>query len=895
MKRVQKIDEFFYRQPELKLVDQLREPMHQEALSGFGRRSIESGEVCVNGLYVKPEFEDPEGLLETAYEDLERFGRCYGIAGKRFPVVTRYQETECFEEYMVSVSEQEIVIAAADTEGIRRGIFWLEDELKAREGAFLEKGTIKRTPHIRKRIVRGVFSPTNRPPKNGDELSDEIDYYPEEYLNRLAHDGTNGLWIYTKFSDIIPSEVITEYGQGYEKRIEKLNQVCERCERYGISVYVFAIEPEAPSAPKVIENHKDLLGTVSGFAEFRKLNGIRAFCTHTEKGRKYCIDATKKLCELVPKLGGFISITAGERITSCAAEQGNTCPICGHIPRGENLSQTIDCLREGMRLSGSKAEMISWTYGHRMWEKEDILDYVKSAPDDIMLMQNFDDMGYEEQLGRMRQGVDYWLSYPGPSGLFADTAAAAQKYRKHMYAKMQVCCSHEVATLPYIPVPGIIFDKFKGAHAYGVEGVMESWYFGNYPSIMSKAAGELSFCQDFSDKHAFLERLASIYCGRNQAKALASAWECFEAGYRNYPLNIMFSYYGPMHDGVCWELQLKPKNFSLSRSWLLMDKPDGDRIYEALLNGHTLDEAIILAERMRDSFLHGVTLLENAMIPKEHLNVIRALTILFTSGTNILTFYRMREGLGGCSSTDTAEALALLEQMEELVRKEMQLSADMIPLCEADSRLGYHSEAEGYKFFPEKLEHRIQQLENLLKEEFSEIRERISAGLVPLAYYQGEEEDSVHYKMLRGNIADAPEVRLSDGESTFCAAYDARNLYLKFSGGKKVTVAAEFELMHPYPTIQIEPDGTTHHSYDAKLYNSLFGEAYDAEQRKWKVCVMADGILLTFSREEIGWLQDTPIKLSVKIGQALWCVEEETVYTLGKQTVSPGEFGWLMP
>ena len=31
----------------------------------------------------------------------------------------------------------------------------------------------------------------------------------------------------------------------------------------------------------------------------------------------------------------------------------------------------------------------------------------------------------------------------------------------------------------------------------------------------------------------------------------------------------------------------------------------------------------------------------------------------------------------------------------------------MIPLCENDNRLGYHSEAEGFKFFPEKLNDRM--------------------------------------------------------------------------------------------------------------------------------------------------------------------------------------------
>ena len=47
-------------------------------------------------------------------------------------------------------------------------------------------------------------------------MSDDIDYYPEEYLNRLMHDGANGIWIYTRFSDLLPSSIIKEYGKGYQ-------------------------------------------------------------------------------------------------------------------------------------------------------------------------------------------------------------------------------------------------------------------------------------------------------------------------------------------------------------------------------------------------------------------------------------------------------------------------------------------------------------------------------------------------------------------------------------------------------------------------------------------------------------------------------------------------------
>ena len=892
MKRTEKKDPFFEKQPELRFIEELKAPLHRQRVKSFGSGTQKKNEVFADGMYLVKEFPDEEGLLDTAYGDLETFFEAYGLGGSRFPVTVRQGKTDTCEAHCIEVDASGVTITANDTEGIRRGIYYLEDALIAAEGPFLPVGTVKRTPHIRKRISRGFFSPTNRPPKCGDELSDDIDYYPDNYLSRLAHDGTNGIWIYTRFMDIIPSAVIPEYGKGYEKRIEKLNRVCDKCARYGIGVYVFAIEPAAPTDEAIIKKHQDLLGTSSDTSEFQTKNGFRAFCTHTEKGRQFCVDATKKLCEMVPRLAGYMSITAGERITTCAAQAGNTCPHCGHIDRGEALAHTVDCLREGMRQSGSQAEFVSWTYGHRRWKEEDIVSYVEHAPDDVMLMQNFDDMGYEEQLGKVRQAVDYWLSYTGPSQMFEKTAQAAKKYGKHMYAKMQVCCSHEIATVPYIPVPGILFDKFKEAHRLGVEGVLECWYFGNYPSVMSKAAGELAFWEDFSDKEAFLTHLASIYSGRSTAKALRGAWNCFAEGYSKYPLNVMFSYYGPMHDGVCWQLYLKPRNFSLSRSWQLVDKPDGDRIMESLMCGHTLDEAVTLTGQMRRSFAEGLEKLADVPVPDEHLHVIRALDILLRSGNNILTFYQKREQLG----LNRGNAAELLAEMKKLVLEEIENGEQMAALCEKDSRLGYHSEAEGYKYFPEKILDRNQILRKLLETEFPEIGERVEKGLVPLEYYQGVEPDSVHYTMHRGQIRNAPLCLLSDGSSGFAVAYDEKNLYIKVSGDAEFVISAEFRLMHPYPPIIIGKDGKASHNWlEAPYYYSVFGEAYDRELAKWKTDVLADGILLTLDRAQIGWTEDVPFKLSVKADGAPWVVEEEPVYTLGKKSVSPGEFGWLMP
>lgn len=866
---------------ELPFVEDLKKPYHENPPKNFGKRKIENDEVSVDGLYLVKEFNDKKGLLETAYADFEFFTSLYKIGGKKFPVLIKQQETSCFEEYTVEVKEDEIIISANDTEGIRRGIYLLEDEIKASEGAFLKLGITHKIPYIKKRITRGFFSPTNRPPQNGDELSDDIDYYPEEYLNRLAHDGSNGIWIYTRFWDIIPSEVITESGVGYEKRIAKLNRVCDKCEKYGIGVYVFAIEPAPPKPGELREKYRALIGGGPSAPSFAV-----SVCTHTELGKKYCIDATKKLCEMAPKIAGYISITAGERATSCGANNVvHTCPYCGHKTRGASLGQTIDCLKEGIRQSGSKAEFISWTYGHRSWDYKDISDYIEASPDDVMLMQNFEDAGYAEQLGRERVAIDYWLSYPGPSQMFCHTAKEAKKHNKHLYAKMQICSSHELSTIPYIPTPGLVFEKFKGARECGVEGVMECWYFGNYPSIMSKAAGDLSFYDDFSDKDAFLLKLASSYCGRTNAPKLAEAWKHFEEGYKNYPINISFSYYGPMHDGICWKLRLIPRNFSLPRSWHL-DLADGDRMWCALNGGHTPDEAITLISTMKQEYERALEILKDAEIPEEHRNVADALYVLCESALNILIFYRKREHLGLCEGDPNQ----LLSEMKEIVYKEMETSRKMITLCEKDTRLGYHSEAAGFKFFPKIILERIEALEDLLKTEFPEIENRVKQGLLPLEYYAGVEDDIPHYKLIHGDISKAEWVPLSDGINKFCASQDDENLYIKVTEGGWTVLTAEFQLFHLYPALHIGANAVDFIADTVIHTFSLFGEAAEKEISKWKHERCEDGILLTVNKKSVGWDGERPIKVRPSVGMGMWSVDEFSGGYLGE-----GNFGWFMP
>jgi hypothetical protein len=901
MKRLIDKDEFFDKQPPLDFVEYLRSPVHEFRPARFSRTEPKNGEVSVLGLYLDGEFPDGRELLQKSYEDFNLFLSVCGIAGDRYPIRFVKAPVTCFESFTVTVEREYCTVSANDTEGVRRALIYIEDEIISSEGPFLPLGAVSREPWMKERITRGFFSPTNRPPKNGDELLDEIDYYPDEYLNRLMHDGTNGIWIYSSFRQLIKSSIIKEYGTDCERRIEKLNRVIAKCQKYGVKVFIFAIEPMLWQ--DVAEMYPDMVG-------YRFPEGMATLCPHSERAKQYCYEAGKKLFTLCPELGGFISITAGERVTSCASDDHTRCPRCAAMTRGEVLSRNIENLFRGIREVKPDAHCISWTYGHRSWDERDIVKYVETAPSYAMLMQNFEDKGYQRQLGKTRQAMDYWLSYAGPSQMFELTAKAAKEHDKHLFAKMQICCSHEVATIPYVPSPGSVYQKMRNAYRLGVEGLMECWYFGNYPCFMSKAAGELSFIDQYDDEDAFLHRLASVTFGRSVADSVVKAWKCFEKGYRQYPINIMFSYYSPMHDGVVWELALKPKNFPPSRSWLLLDRPNGDRVCDSILTGHTLEEVLELLGRMERYYSRAIAVLDSIDVGENDrlvdlVSVSRAFVTLCRSAKNVMEFYYLRDMLG----VGKGDPLNILDKMRTLVEGEIRESETMIELCQRDLRLGYHSEAEGFKFFPEKLRRRIHTLEELLDTEFTEVRERITRGEPPLEYYLGIESDCQHsYTVRNGNIEDAPWEYLADNSTGFRIAEDESNLYIdvRSFGGDEITVWPEFELFKvSCPGVSIAfGDGKMVKSEVKGTHISEHWPCYPPQKRKrelarWMIKDMPcdEGVrrvLLTLKKKDFGIKVARPFKLMIRSSKGLlWESEPYPVHHLGKGYLSPGSFGWV--
>lgn len=937
-----------------RFVAELQTPLHKRIVWRHAAPMANAARLD-RGCRLIPRFPDPGGRLLTAHADFRRFLRQGHLReSDAFSIVTDYVKTALPETHRIEIDARKCRILAGDTEGIRRGLVWVEDQMLGNGGPFLQHGQIERRPVIRTRISRCFFGPIHRPPKNRDELTDDINYYPDEYLNRLAHEGVNGLWLTIHFSEICRQSVIREYGRAAGPRLAKLRLTVERCARYGIKIYLFAIEPTPLDRDGPVAcAHPELVGHGGGRRCY--------FCTSNPTAQRYLEEAMRNLFAAVPGLGGLINISIGEGGSHCwsGSLARNTCPRCAPRQPYAVLHDTMAAMERGMRASAPDAECISWPYTqYHNWGDKLTVDAAGRLPSGVILQQNFESAAEVRQCGRRHKLFDYWLSYVGPSKIFADCARAAVNNGNRMFAKLQVGCSHEVATAPFVPVPGHLYSKYRAMHKLGVSGVMQCWYFGNYPGIMTRAAGELAFSPLAASEDEFLLLLARRDWGAH-AERVARAWKWFQRGYRNFPANHMFGWYGPMHDAPVWPLHLMPVDQRIAPSWLIASQKtgrpipaSGDRIGECFGYSHTLPEILTLCRRMANCWNRGADIMRR-LRPyyagdrerRLDIGVAEALGIQFESGYNLLRFYALREELPYRRQPAQMRHLGLMRQ---IVERELVLDARLLGLCRTDSRLGFHSEAEGYKYFPAKIRWRMRQLQALLAVDFPSLRAQIKKRRKLWPTYTGFNPTGRKYCCSRAaappamhgviegavwdgitNVELPPEQTLVNGRkaagvslpnlhTSWRACHDRRHLYLALecamptglptSGGAGGTaledmmqICIEPRRLWPRVICSIKPDGN----------HSFIGRApchYNAARTPWRIATHTGRHAWTAtvriplaSLREKHWFA-RPLRIDVqrrliaggKVFLRTWTEQHPLESDLGYGTSNPADLGWLL-
>ena len=198
-----------------------------------------------------------------------------------------------------------------------------------------------------------------------------------------------------------------------------------------------------------------------------------------------------------------------------------------------------------------------------------------------------------------------------------------------------------------------------------------------------------------------------------------------------------------------------------------------------------------------------------------------------------------------------------------IVNEEMKNSEDLIKLCNADIRLGYHSEAHGYKFDVKSLCERIISLKNTLTDEFGAVRDRINQGLPPLSFYLGEDDER------RLVINSDKEFYFSDNNYTSLkATEDNGNITLRFTllddENDALVIMPEFHIFHPSAPFTLR-SGNVYYP-DNNNY-SFFGKRAEKRRNSIHCSFTKNGSTsvyeISFKRSELGIFPTEPIRVAV--------------------------------
>jgi hypothetical protein len=284
---------------------------------------------------------------------------------------------------------------------------------------------------------------------------------------------------------------------------------------------------------------------------------------------------------------------------------------------------------------------------------------------------------------------------------------AAQK-NISVCAKMQIGTTHEIATVPNIPLIPNLFEKLNRIDSLGIEGLMFSWNFGNLPSINTAAIKQYFENADLrGNREYFCMTLAAEYFSSAQPQMIADAWGKFCASFAEFPFSIKMLYFGPGNYAVSYPLLLDYADRPMGPSWIFHN-PFGDRL-EDCMEPFSADEVCDCVERMSRLWNEGLVLYAKALTDEHnlcHVNELSCAKMIschLDAMKNIFDFHAWRkrkmqaENLTGpCRVVGDVESTAIITTHINTLQKALKLA-------KSDLRLGYHQEPHEYFYTPESI------------------------------------------------------------------------------------------------------------------------------------------------------------------------------------------------
>jgi len=581
------------------------------------------------------------------------------LDGNEKHITLRLFDEKKEEEYHeIEITSQGITITGADSAAILRGLVYLEDIAKARGTFSFEPCTLKRKARFKTRIIYSFCGLYN------DALdTDSKSWCPDLLLENYSKNGINGIWIQGILYRLAHFPFEPSLSSEMEKRLERLNELIERCADYGIKVFLYFNEPRAMEEA-FFEKHPAIMGA--------KRRTLRCMCSSAPEVSEYVSSAIESICKSASGLGGIFVISSSENLNNCRAwTMDEECPRCSNRPMSEIASQVCNCISEAAHRVNPDIKVIIWDWG---WRRPELMDgtelekYVKALEPRSIVMS-----GRERGIPIVKGGIqgeieDYTLCVTGVGEMAKDAWKWARETNHETAAKLQINNSWECSTIPYLPLFRTVETIVDDVAREGVEHLMLSWTLGGAPSPNIKVISR-KFFDTFGADSADDDILASIY-GKDAA-VVKKATDILCDAFSEFPFAHQGIYTGPANGGAANLLYEKATGFKATMTCFAYDDIDTWRcqypedVYEKQF------------EKMSDMWLDGLKLLE-ATDACELKDMAEAVYIQLRSGTNQIKFVRAR------NKGDHS-------QMVKLAKDEIPLAVKLWTLMEKYPQIGFEA------------------------------------------------------------------------------------------------------------------------------------------------------------------------------------------------------------
>lgn len=546
--------------------------------------------------------------------------------------------------------------------------------------------------------------------------------YSDDELARLRRGGHNGIFLQDMLREISYADIFPEMKKYYnERKVEALNILVERAKKHGIDVFLYLVEPRCLNETDPFwQKYPQIKGTCADSAMVEYERGC-ALCTSEPAVLNFLENATAVLFRNVAGLKGLNVVTASEHLHHCLSfatpafpdlygtQYKDLCPKCRDRDPAAFISEIINAVAGGAFRVKLDAEIVASSWNWSWYERSPQKRLISLLDKRISIETAFDLKGIkDEEVGNKININEYSLSCIGPSENCIKHSEFLKEQHRRFYVRLVLGTTHELASVPCLPVPTRVYEKVVAAQKMDVAGYM-GWTFGNVPCVNLRVFEKInSLAKPPEDKDLFMRDLAlEIFPGCDPA-TVYKAWRFFSMAIDLYPFSNRFLYYGPVNYALAYKqypgnVRGKPMN----QTWLRLPR-DGDDL-SFCCNDYREEIIIERFDEMSARFKKGLSYyrkgLKNVVweAKREELCNAEIIPLIFASVANIFKIHLLKKDWKPVK----------MKSFRRIMDSELRICRQALPLVIMDKRLGFHPEAQSYMFSEELIQEKIDHIRSV--------------------------------------------------------------------------------------------------------------------------------------------------------------------------------------